>query len=311
MLGASGGIGQPLSMLMKMNPRVTALSLYDIVGAPGVAADLSHVPTVASVSGHAGAEQLGECLSGADVVVIPAGVPRKPGMTRDDLFNTNASIVQTLANGVAQHCPDAMVAIISNPVNSTVPIAAETLKKAGKYNPRRVFGVTTLDVLRANTFVAEALGKDPAEVEVTVVGGHAGITILPLLSQVPGLDVSAEQIADLTDRIQNGGTHVVQAKADSGLGGSATLSMAAAGARFADSLLRAMGGEAGVSECAFVESDKAGTEYFSTRIELGPDGVKSIGEVGPMSDYEKENFEKMLPELKASIEKGKAFVSGN
>ncbi len=68
---------------------------------------------------------------GAKVVVIPAGVPRKPGMTRDDLFNTNASIVNGLAEACAKHCPDAMFLIISNPVNSTVPIFAETLKKHG------------------------------------------------------------------------------------------------------------------------------------------------------------------------------------
>lgn len=91
-----------------------------------------------------------------DLVIIPAGVPRKPGMTRDDLFNINAGIVQTLVEGVAKHCPNAVVNIISNPVNSTVPIAAEVLKKAGVYNPRKLLGVTTLDVVRANTFVVSA-----------------------------------------------------------------------------------------------------------------------------------------------------------
>merc|ERR1711915_492807 len=82
-MGASGGIGQPLSMLLKLNPAVTKLNLYDIVHTPGVAADLSHIETKAATTGFVGAE----------IVVIPAGVPRKPGMTRDDLFNTNASIV--------------------------------------------------------------------------------------------------------------------------------------------------------------------------------------------------------------------------
>lgn len=64
-----------------------------------------------------------------EVVIIPAGVPRKPGMTRDDLFNTNASIVRDLAAAVAKSCPKALIGIISNPVNSTVPIACETLAK--------------------------------------------------------------------------------------------------------------------------------------------------------------------------------------
>merc|ERR1711951_197734 len=95
-MGAAGGIGQPLSMLLKLNPAVTKLALYDIVATPGVAADLSHIETPGRVSGFVGADQLEASLVGAEIVVIPAGVPRKPGMTRDDLFNTNASIVTTL-----------------------------------------------------------------------------------------------------------------------------------------------------------------------------------------------------------------------
>lgn len=78
-MGAAGGIGQPLAMLLKQSPLISRLSLYDIVGTPGVAADLSHIETPAKVAGFVGPKQLGECLQGSDVVVIPAGVPRKPG----------------------------------------------------------------------------------------------------------------------------------------------------------------------------------------------------------------------------------------
>ena len=124
MLGAAGGIGQPLSLLLKSCPMIHTLSLYDVVGTPGVsdpvcwsspltkttrasqvAADLGHIETGTSVEGFVGAEQLGDALTGCDLVVIPAGVPRKPGMTRDDLFNTNAGIVKTLCEGIAAHCP--------------------------------------------------------------------------------------------------------------------------------------------------------------------------------------------------------------
>ncbi len=76
-------------------------------------------------------------------------------MTRDDLFNTNASIVRDLADAAAQFCPKAFLCIITNPVNSTVPIASEVFKKRGVYDPKRIFGVTTLDIVRANTFIAE------------------------------------------------------------------------------------------------------------------------------------------------------------
>merc|ERR1711964_246275 len=182
-MGASGGIGQPLSMLLKLNPAVTKLNLYDIVHTPGVAADLSHIETKAATTGYVGADQLEASLVGAEIVVIPAGVPRKPGMTRDDLFNTNASIVAGIAAAAAEVCPDACLAIISNPVNSTVPIASEVFKKAGKLNPDKIFGVTTLDIVRANKFISELKGLDPQDVNCPVVGGHAGIPIMPLISQ--------------------------------------------------------------------------------------------------------------------------------
>jgi len=128
-MGASGGIGQPLSMLLKLNPGVTKLALYDIVHTPGVAADLSHIESVAEVKGFVGKDQLEESLQGSEIVVIPAGVPRKPGMTRDDLFNTNASIVATICQAAAKVCPNAMIAIISNPVNSLFPSHARFTRR--------------------------------------------------------------------------------------------------------------------------------------------------------------------------------------
>lgn len=109
--------------------------------------------------GFLGQQQLEDALTGMDLVIIPAGVPRKPGMTRDDLFNINAGIVKTLCEGIAKCCPKAIINVISNPVNSTVPIAAEVFKKAGTYDPRRLLGVTMLDVVRANTFVVLLLSN--------------------------------------------------------------------------------------------------------------------------------------------------------
>jgi malate dehydrogenase len=298
------------------------------------------------VTGHK-KEALAEAVTGADIVVIPAGVPRKPGMTRDDLFNTNASIVAELTAGVAKSAPKARILIISNPVNSTVPIAAEVLKKAGVYDPKRLFGVTTLDVLRASTFVAESqAGWDPRNTDVTVIGGHAGTTILPLLSTVKGVKLTQAQIEALTFRIQFGGDEVVKAKDGAG---SATLSMAYAADRFTGAVLRAMKGEKGVSECAFVESGAVpGLAFFSTRISIAvrrrgeeegatlgvccthaprlpsiplpspptpprclqADGtVGAIAPVGTLSAYEQAGLDKAIPELKASIAKGVEFAA--
>lgn len=306
-LGAAGGIGQPLSLLMKLNPLVSSLSLYDIAATPGVAADVSHINTRSEVKGYVGEENLGEALKDADVVIIPAGVPRKPGMTRDDLFNINAGIVKSLCAAIAKYCPHAVVNMISNPVNSTVPIAAEVFKKAGTYDEKKLFGVTTLDVVRARTFYAGKANVPVAGVNVPVVGGHAGVTILPLFSQAtPQANLPHDQIVALTKRTQDGGTEVVEAKAGKG---SATLSMAYAGALFADACLKGLNGVPDVVECSFVQSSVTDLPFFASKVRLGKNGVEEVLGLGALSDYEKEGLEILKPELKSSIEKGIKFAN--
>ncbi|KAG4300869.1 hypothetical protein PCK1_002946 [Pneumocystis canis] len=235
-LGAAGGIGQPLSLLLKTNTRISELALYDLRGAPGVAADCNHINTPSKIHGY-GPEKNGliKTLENANIVLVPAGVPRKPGMTRDDLFVTNASIVRDLAKTIADIAPKAHLLIISNPVNSTVPIY--------------------------------------------------------------------EQIKALTNRIQFGGDEVVKAKDGAG---SATLSMAYAAARFTNSLLRAIQGEANVIEPAFVETPlylNKGCRFFSLNVELGPEGVYKAHPFGEVSTYEKELLEACYNDLQKNIEK--------
>ncbi|THV03451.1 malate dehydrogenase [Dendrothele bispora CBS 962.96] len=323
-LGAAGGIGQPLSLLLKCNPLVTELGLYDIINTPGVAADLSHIATPAKVEGYLpDGGGLKNTLTGAHVVVIPAGVPRKPGMTRDDLFKINAGIVEGLANGIAEHCPKAFVLVISNPVNSTVPIVVEVLKKNNVFDPKRVFGVTTLDVVRASTFVSEIIGDlgKSKDIVVPVVGGHSGVTIVPILSQsshpLPS-GISDGDYDKLVNRIQFGGDEVVKAKDGTG---SATLSMAYAGAEFADKVIKAFKGEKGIVAPSYVNltADKAGgdalkaelgtdIEYFSSRIELGPEGVTKIHPLGKLTPKEKSLVEAAIPDLTKNIQTGIAFT---
>uniref|UniRef100_A0A2N9J1E8 Malate dehydrogenase n=1 Tax=Fagus sylvatica TaxID=28930 RepID=A0A2N9J1E8_FAGSY len=294
-LGAAGGIGQPLALLMKINPLVSVLHLYDVVNSPGVTADISHMDTGAVVRGFLGQPQLESALTGMDLVIIPAGVPRKPGMTRDDLFNINAGIVRTLCEGIAKCCPNAIVNLISNPVNSTIPIAAEVFKKFGTYDPKRLLGVTTLDVVRANTFVrcwGLILGKSMFQ----FVGGHAGVTILPLLSQVkpPMLFYQKKKLNTYNkNRIQNGGTEVVEAYA---------------AVKFADACLRGLKGDAGVVECAFVASQVTELPFFASKVRLGRIGAEEIYQLGPLNEYERIGLEKAKKELAASIQKGISFI---
>ncbi|RHZ67030.1 hypothetical protein Glove_303g64 [Diversispora epigaea] len=320
-LGAAGGIGQPLSLLLKLNHAITELALYDIVNSQGVAADLAHIDTPAKVTGYLPPNNgLKLALTGAHLILIPAGVPRKPGMTRDDLFKINAGIVRDLAASIAQNAPKAFVLVISNPVNSTVPIFAEVLKKHGAFEPKRLMGVTTLDLVRASTFASEVSGTDPREVRVPVIGGHSGVTIIPLLSQVkPSYTFTQDQIEALTNRIQFGGDEVVKAKDGSG---SATLSMAHAAARFATRILDASIKKVpGIIECCYVnlDADKEcgvkirntteNLEYFSVNVELGPEGISKIYPIENLSGYEEKLLKEAIPELRGNINKGISFIS--
>ena len=307
-LGAAGGIGQALSLLLKTQlPAGSELALYDVAPVvPGVAVDLSHIPTQVKVEGF-GADALDKALTGADIVLIPAGVPRKPGMDRSDLFNINAGIVKTLVEGIADHCPEAMTAIITNPVNTTVAIAADTLKAKGKYNPAKLFGVTTLDVIRAEAFVAEAKGLNCEDIVVPVIGGHSGTTILPLLSQVEGAEFTQEELEKLTHRIQNAGTEVVEAKAG---GGSATLSMGLAAARFCLSLVDAINGEDDVFEYTYVEVNSEDARFFAQPVLIGKNGVEEIFHYGDLSDFEEKCKADMIEGLRGDITLGEEFVNG-
>jgi len=289
-------------------PRGSTLSLYDVVNTAGVAADLSHVNTDVKVEGYKGDDQLAQALTGCDVVMIPAGVPRKPGMTRDDLFKVNAGIVKTLISAVAKNCPKALVGVITNPVNSTVPVAAEVLKAAGVYDPRRLFGVTTLDVVRTQAFVGELKNLDQQKVQAHVVGGHSPETMLPLLSQVSGVSFTETEVESLTKRIQDAGTFVVNAKDGAG---SATLSMAFAGARFAMALVRAFGGETGIVEDTYVQVDGQETAFFSLPVELGRDGVHKILPMGKLSSFEEGVYKSAIPVIKQNIETGVSFMKAS
>jgi malate dehydrogenase len=226
-------------------------------------------------------------------------------MDRSDLFNINAGIVRNLIEKVAATCPTALVGIITNPVNTTVAIAAEVMKKAGVYDKNRLFGITTLDVIRSETFIAELKGLNVADVKVNVIGGHSGVTILPLLSQVEGATFTDEEVASLTTRIQNAGTEVVEAKAG---GGSATLSMGQAACRFGLSLVRGLQGEANIVECAYVDGGSEHAEFFAQPVLLGKNGIEKVLPYGEVSAFEANARDSMLDTLKGDIKLGVDFV---
>ncbi|CAJ1408967.1 unnamed protein product, partial [Effrenium voratum] len=122
------------------------------------------------------------CLEGCSLVLVTAGVPRKPSQSKKDLMQVNGGIAKLVVEACARRCPEAIVGLIVNPVNSVVPAMARLYEKKG-LDPKKILGVTTLDVVRANKFVYEATGVPVDSINVPVIGGHAGKSVLPLFSQ--------------------------------------------------------------------------------------------------------------------------------
>lgn len=378
-LGAAGGIGQPLSMLMMLHAEhVQHLALYDLTAnIHGIGLDVSHIDRPCKVTTHMGQDELPDAVRDAKVIIIPAGLAQKPGMSRDDLFGSNAKIMFNIAQVCARVAPKAMLAIISNPVNSLVPLTCEVYhkilgsganssetrsstgsqsdtsssptrdtmqssksachrvektKSAGKIGFddcfRRIFGVTTLDVIRASSLTAKSalfkpeqngLFKDPSKLFVPVIGGHAGKTIMPMLSMAsPKLDRKrlAEDRATsstVVDSIQRAGIEVLNAKKGTG---SATLAMAYAACRFALSLLRAQQGEPNIVECAYVRHKQAPVndlEYFAMPMVLGKDGYIRTApfDQSKLLPYEQQMIEEGCKDLRTSIAKGEDFAREN
>merc|ERR1719433_321652 len=315
-VGGAGGIGQPLSLLMAQCPLVKELAIIDldvaIVPADGVRADLSHIEgkckvtsTVLALNKDKAIDKAGDALSGCHLVLVPAGVPRKPGQDRKDLLDINCDIAKGTVEACSKYCPDAVLGLIVNPVNSVVPAMCELWKKAG-LDQRKIVGITTLDIVRANKFVQEMTGK---AAQIPVIGGHAGKTILPVFSQDPvGASIPASKIPDLDVRVQDAGTEVVKAKNGKG---SATLSMAYSGARLGRAVLSGLAGVPKI-ECAYVESDvQPGLQYFSSRVQFGKKGVEKVFPIGKLSDHEQKRLDELVPILKDEIADGLEYAKTN
>jgi malate dehydrogenase len=181
----------------------------------------------------------------------------------------------------------------------------ELWKKKG-LDPKKIVGVTSLDIVRANKFVAEINGKDPETINVPVIGGHAGVTIMPVFSQVEGLGIDASKIEGLDEHVQDAGTDVVNAKEGTG---SATLSMAYAGAKLGKAVLAGLAGTP-TEEYAYVESDVAGLPYFASKVTFGKNGVEKVHPIGKLNEYETTRLEQAKKQLKGEIDEGLAYAAG-
>ena len=223
-----------------------------------------------------------EAIEGSDVVVITAGLPRKPGMSRMDLLETNAKIVRQVSENVAKYAPNSVVIVVSNPLDEMTALA----QIATQFPKNRVMGQAgMLDTARFSHFVAEALSVPVASVKTLTLGSH-GDTMVPVPSRstVDGKPLRevmpAEQIEDLVVRTRNGGAEVVALLKT----GSAYFAPSAAAARMA----RAVATDSGeiMPVCAWVDGEYGiSGVYLGVEAEIGREGVRRVIET-PLDDDE-------------------------
>ena len=216
-----------------------------------------------------------EAIAGSDIVVITAGLPRKPGMSRMDLIETNAKIVRSVAENVAQHAPDAVVIVVSNPLDEMTALT----QIATGFPKNRVIGQAgMLDTARFSNNAAEKLGVPVSSVTTLTLGSH-GDTMVPVPSRctVDGKLLAdllpADEVEELVTRTRNGGAEVVALLKT----GSAYYAPSAAAARMARAVIEDSG--AVLPVCAWVDGEYGiSGVYLGVEAEIGRDGVRRVVE---------------------------------
>ncbi|MCA9121276.1 MAG: malate dehydrogenase [Planctomycetaceae bacterium] len=231
-----------------------------------------------------------EPTRGSDVVVITAGIPRKPGMSRDDLLSTNAKIVSAVTEQIKETSPDAIIIVVSNPLDAMVQQA----QKVSGFPPNRVIGQAgVLDTARYRTFLAMELGVSVEDISALLLGGH-GDTMVPMPSctSVGGIPVtqliSEERLAEIVDRTRKGGAEIVGLLKT----GSAYYAPAAATAQMVEAIVR---DKKRLIPCA-AYCDKeygVGGYYVGVPVILGSNGVEKIIEL-ELSTQEQADFKKSV-----------------
>jgi malate dehydrogenase len=216
-----------------------------------------------------------EETAGSDVVVITSGLPRKPGMSRDDLINTNANIVKSVTENVMKYSPDAVIIVVSNPLDVMTYCAYLT----AKVDSRRVFGMAgILDTARYRAFLATELNVSPKDIQAILMGGH-GDTMVPLprfttVSGIPVTDLIDEgKLNDIVERTKKGGGEIVNL-----LGTSAWYAPGAAAAQMVEAIIK---DEKRIFPCCAMLNGEYGMDniYLGVPVKLGKNGIEEIIEL--------------------------------
>ncbi|KAG8345897.1 lactate malate dehydrogenase NAD binding domain [Trypanosoma vivax] len=326
--GSTTAIGQHLSLLLKLCPHVKELrccgpfrsTAVDMNGPPvrGLVADLLHIDTCCSVKPASEPWEWEEAVRDAQLVLVCCG-GRIVDSGRSDHVAAIAQAAPELTivmETVAKVAPGVIIGIVSTLVNSLVPFAREVLVRCGAFDPRKLFGVTTHDVMRARVLVARELQMNPFDVNVPVVGGGGGPTSCPLITQT-GLRIAHDNIVRLCTQVQSSKFTYADVSAGGGAalntaGGDSPETMELCGLSHAYSvlewsvsILKALRGDQGIIECSLVESSlRKETPFFSSRVELGDEGVARILPLGPMTAFEEGMIEAAVPLIANDVEAG-------
>ena len=264
-----------LTDIVEGKPEGLALDMNQSRSIEGFETKIVGATTTADGAGY-------EATANSDVVVITAGLPRKPGMSRMDLIGVNAGIVRGVAENIAKHSPNAVIIVVSNPLDEMTALA----QIATGFPKNRVMGQAgMLDTARFTNFVAEKLGVKVGAVKTLTLGSH-GDTMVPVPSRctVDGKPLSEllspAEIADLVDRTRNGGAEVVALLKT----GSAYYAPSAAAARMAKAVIEDSG--AVMPVCAWVDGEYGiSGVYLGVEAEIGRTGIKKVVE-GTLTDSE-------------------------
>ena len=284
---------------------IADIVLVDIVeGMPqGKALDLAQaMPVIGKDVEVVGANNY-EATKGSDIIIITAGLPRKPGMSRDDLLTANAEIVSTAATETLKYSPDAFYIILTNPLDT---MAYLVMKKTGLPRNRVIGQAGILDSARMRAFVAMETGVSVENINCYVLGGH-GDTMVPLtrhsnIAGVPLRDyVPADRLDAIVARTRKGGGEIVNL-----LGTSAYYAPAAACAQMAEAILKDK--KLIVPASAFMEGEYGLDDmYFGVPVMLGANGMEKIIEYD-LDDEEKAEFEKSAEAVKEIHDAMKSLV---
>jgi len=297
----TGNFGSTVAFIMAMNGTCHNVVLrgrnYDV--AKGKALDMSQAANAARQHTIVKAAKGPEDMANSDVVVITAGAPRTPGMSRDDLLTKNAEIVRMYAREIKEHAPDAVVVVVSNPLDVMTYVVA---KETG-FPRERVLGMAgILDAARMAHFIFEKLRYGAGQIRATVMGGHGDTMVpLPKFTTVAGVPIDdlldSEEIGEIVKKTRNGGAQIVNLLGD----GSAYYAPAKSTTVMVDAILKDTNQ---IHSCAIMLQDDYGYSDIVSGVPvmIGAGGAEQVIEM-TLKNLQKERFKNSVASVQEMVDK--------